>query len=125
LDDPVSQQASVFTDFKTIQPDYGRSPSEQTEAYLVYDQENIYFAAHCHDQEPNKIKAVGSRWDNPGNDDWIAFYLDTSNDKISAYFFLVNPLAIQTDWTLDSNAEPDISLDLVWIDAVNLIPFRI
>jgi hypothetical protein len=62
---------------------------------LTYDQQHIYLAFRCLDSEPKKIKASVSNRDNPGNDDWIAFYLDAFNDEISAYFFMVNPLGIQ------------------------------
>ena len=120
LDDPIWQQATIFTDFKTLQPDFGLPPSEKTVAYIAYDYEHIYLAFCCFDSEPEKIKASVSRRDNPGNDDWIAFCLDTFNDELGAYFFMVNPLGIQTDGTLDSDADPDITLDMVWQSAGKL-----
>lgn len=48
---------------------------------ILIFQEYIYLGFHCFDHEPEKIKASISRRDNPGNDDWIAFCLDSFNDE--------------------------------------------
>ena len=117
LDDPAWQEAMVFQDFKTIQPDFGLPPSEATTAYLTYDQSYIYFAAYCHDSQPGRIKASLSARDQVDGDDWIAFCLDADNDELSAYFFLSNPLGIQADGTLDASASPNALLDMVWQSA--------
>ena len=117
LDDPVWQQAAVFTNFKTIQPDYGLAPSETTKAFLAYDQDRLYFAIYCYDSEPGKIKASLSARDQDNGDDWVALCLDADNDQQASFFFMANPLGIQVDGTLDAAAEPDILLDLVWQSA--------
>jgi hypothetical protein len=122
LDDTAWQQAAVFTDFKTLKPDFGLPPSEKTEAYLIYDHENLYLGFRCYDREPEKIKATVTSRDNTGNDDWIAFCLDTFNDELSACFFMVNPLGIQNDGTLNSDADPDVTLDMIWSSAGMLTP---
>jgi hypothetical protein len=121
LNDPAWQKASVFTDFKTLRPDFGLPPSEKTEVFMVYDMEKIYVGFLCYDSEPKKIKASISRRDAAFNDDWIAFCLDTFNDELGAYFFMVNPLGIQMDGTLNSDAAPDITLDMVWLSAGRLM----
>lgn len=134
LDDPVWQNATTFSDFKTIQPDYGLPPSELTKAFITYDQTNFYFAIHCFDREPAKIKTTLSARDQGNGDDWVAFCIDADNDEQAAFFFMANPLGIQVDGTLDALAEPDILLDLVWQSAGKMttdgyvvemaIPFR-
>jgi hypothetical protein len=114
LNEPVWETAAIFTEFKTMKPDYGLAPSEQTEVHLVYDSEMMYVGFRCADSEPAKIKATVSRRDTPVNDDWIAFCIDTFNDELSACFFMLNPHGIQVDGTLNSDADPDLTLDLVW-----------
>jgi len=114
LDDQAWQSAAVFTDFKTLMPDFGLPPSEKTEVYLIYDAENIYVGFRCFDKEPEKIKATLARRDSAFYDDWIAFCVDSTNDELGALFFMTNPLGIQADGTLDSDGNPDVSLDLVW-----------
>ncbi|MBN2091363.1 carbohydrate binding family 9 domain-containing protein [candidate division KSB1 bacterium] len=114
LNEPLWDQAAIFTEFRTMKPDYGLSPSEYTEVRLTYDSEMIYVGFRCNDRDPAKIKATISRRDTPVNDDWVAFCIDTFNDELSAYFFMLNPYGIQVDGTLNSDADPDITLDLVW-----------
>ncbi len=114
LNDSVWNQALVFTDFKTISPDFGLPPSEKTEFYIMYNEKHIYVGFRCFDQNPQSIKAAITRRDNPGNDDWVAFCLDTYNHELGCYFFMVNPQGIQTDGTLNSDASPDITLDMIW-----------
>lgn len=106
--------AFVFTEFKTIQPDFGVSPSEETVFYLVRSETHLYVAFYCHDREPEKIRATLAKRDDVGEDDWVAFCLDSFNDETTAFFFLSNPLGIQMDGVLDANASPDITLDMIW-----------
>ena len=122
LDDAVWQQAAVFTDFKTLKPDFGLPPSEKSEALLAYDRENLYFAIRCYDSEPAKVKATLSARDQDNGDDWVGFCLDADNDEMASFFFLSNPLGIQMDGTLDAAASPDAMLDLVWQSAGKRTP---
>ena len=122
LDDAEWQEATIYTDFKTIQPDFGLAPSEKTIAYLNYDHNNLYFAIHCYDEEPNSIKATLSARDQDNGDDWVALCVDADNDELGAFFFMVNPFGVQVDGTLDAAANPDIQLDLVWQSAANRTP---
>jgi len=117
LDDPVWKEAIVFSDFKTMKPDYGRPPSEKTEGLIAYDRENLYIGFRCFDTDPGKIKAAVSKRDNVGNDDWIAFAVDSADDNLSAYCFLANPYGIQMDGTLNFDADLDTTLDMVWKSA--------
>jgi hypothetical protein len=117
LDEAVWQKAAIFTDFKTLRPDFGLPPSEETKVYMVYDKDKIYLAFNCSDSEPDKIKANISRRDNIVSDDWIAFCLDTFNDELSAYFFGINPLGIQMDGTLNADGQPEITQDMIWKSA--------
>jgi len=124
MEDPAWKEAVLFTDFKTMKPDYGLPPSEKTEGFLVYDRDNLYIGFRCYDCDPAKIKATVSKRDNAGigNDDWVAFALDAANDQLNAFLFLANPFGIQADGTLNSEADPDITLDMVWKSAGRLTP---
>ena len=114
LNDEAWATAFKTGDFLTFQPDYGRAPSQKSEAYLTYDAENFYFAMRCFDTEPDKIKAAVSKRDAIFGDDFAAFLIDTFNDTQSAFGFVVNPLGIQGDGMMDMNTNLDASLDMVW-----------
>jgi hypothetical protein len=72
-------------------------PTEQTEVFLAADREHLYVAFRCVDSQPSAIRAPVSRRDAIYNDDYVALYLDTYDDRRRAYVFYFNPLGIQAD----------------------------
>ena len=116
LDEPVWSEAPSVKGFKTFSPDFGFDASEETEVWMLYDEENIYFAFKCYDSEPDKIKASVNSRDNIRADDWVCINLDSFNDHQSLYAFYVNPHGIQMDSRFSSNQE-DASVDFVWYSA--------
>jgi hypothetical protein len=116
LDDSVWQLCPSVTDFKTFAPDFGRDGTQKTTAYMAYDSENLYFAFHCFDSEPNKIKSAVSARDNVSTDDWVCINLDSFNDQQSLYALYVNPAGIQMDSRYAAGKE-DFSADVVWYSA--------
>jgi hypothetical protein len=69
----------------------------KTAVRIVHDSGFIYFAFHCFDTEPSKIRTTISRRDNVFNDDWIALSLDSTGTGQTAYHLFVNPSGIQMD----------------------------
>jgi len=114
LDDQVWASALKLTDFKTWQPDFGKDPSQKTEAYFLFDAENLYFGFRCYDREPSKIKAAISRRDDVFQDDHCGVFIDTFSDGQNAYAFMINPLGIQGDGLMNSSGNLEPTLDLVW-----------
>jgi hypothetical protein len=114
LDEEIWSKALKFDAFLTFKPDYGKEPSQKTEAYITYDAENIYFGIRCYDTEPSKVKAVISKRDAIFQDDLIGIILDTFNDTESGFGFMINPLGIQGDGMLDFNGNLEGSHDMVW-----------
>ncbi len=114
LDDAIWSSASRFDAFKTFKPDYGKEPSQRTEAYLAYDPDNVYFAFRCEDTEPAKIKSSVCKRDAMGQDDMVGLILDTFNDNQSGFTFMLNPLGIQGDGIMDVQGNVDDSHDTVW-----------
>ena len=106
--------AFKMADFKTFQPDYGKEPSQKTEAYFLYDADNLYFAFRCFDAEPSKIKASICKRDAMFSDDFVGIIIDTYNTMQSGYGFLVNPLGIQGDGMMDINGNLSSEQDFVW-----------
>jgi hypothetical protein len=121
LNGPAWNHAAVFSEFKTMKPDFGRPPSEKTIVYLTYDNSSLYVAFRCFDSQPAKIKATLSRRDSAFVDDWVAFCLDAADDHQAAYAFLANPLGIQMDGMLDAKADFDASWDAVWLSAARIV----
>jgi hypothetical protein len=114
LDDATWVEAIKFENFKTIKPDYGKEPSQNTIAYMTFDAENLYFAFRCSDSEPDKIKTSVSSRDNIFQDDNIIIMLDTFNNMQEAYGLFLNPEGIQGDAMINADGNGDASFDMVW-----------
>ncbi len=120
LDDPVWAQAPSESGFKTWNPDFGKDMQQRTTVYYAYDRENLYFAFHCYDTEPGRIKASVTSRDSIALDDYICLNLDSFNDRQALYALYVNPLGIQADSRFENNTE-DFSVDVVWYSAGRIV----
>jgi hypothetical protein len=120
LDDPAWLKANIFDDFKTLHPKAGLSPSERTTVYVMYNRDYLYVGVRCHDSEPDKIRAESTARDNPGHDDWVAFCLDSYNDELGAFFFMITPRGVQTDGTLSSSGSHNVIFITEWSSAARL-----
>jgi len=97
-------------------PRDGEPASQQTEAYVGYDDDYFYAVYICFDDQPEKIRARMSRREDITRDDRVDLFLDTFDDQLRAYAFTVNPLGIQLDamWTERETSQYDASFDTVW-----------
>ena len=113
LDEPVWQTATRVGNFTEIHPGDMVEPEVQTEALIFYDDENIYFAFICYDDDMSKLRATFSDRDKIFNDDFAGFFLNTYSDDKQAYEILTNAYGIQGDliWTPDGEDE---SYDAIW-----------
>src|SRR5262249_18351689 len=93
----------------------------RTEVRIAYDDRNLYFAFHCFDSEPDKIRSTISRRDTPFNDDWIAISLDSANTGQAAYHLFVNPSGIQMDALNTSASGEQFDADFVWFSAAKVM----
>jgi hypothetical protein len=98
LDDEAWQSAPVAREF--IDPYTGQPAADQTEAYILYDENAIYIAFYCHDSQPDAIVAreirPGSQF--PG-EDTVTFQIDPyrSRDWANISAFIVNALGTQNE----------------------------
>lgn len=89
LDDPVWQQAPVFTGFVQREPEEGQPASEQTTVQLAYDDETLYVGIMAYDSAPEEIVSRLVRRDQWAEADWVQVSLDTHHDHQTGYAFLV------------------------------------
>ena len=112
-------QMAKVTGFTQRNPHDAEAVSKATEAYLGYDQKNLYVAFVCFD-DPAKVRARMSRREDIYDDDQVEIMLDTFHDRRRAYAFQTTPLGVQWDaiWSEASrdeiNGNFDTSFDTVW-----------
>ena len=99
IDEEIWQHAAVFKDFYQTGPGYNTAPSKPTEAYMIYDEKNLYVAFKCWD-EKDKIRATVAKRDEVFGEDNVRMWLDTYDDQRRAYVIGFNPLGIQQDGIL-------------------------
>jgi hypothetical protein len=95
-------------------PSDGQPVSQRTEAYLGYDDKNLYAIFICFDNEPQKIRARLSRREDVFDDDTVELMLDTFHDHRRAYAFFSNPLGVQADALWTEGQDFDMSFDTVF-----------
>jgi hypothetical protein len=95
----------------------------RTEVQVVYDDERIYIAFHCHDPEPANIRAHLSDRDAAFSDDFVGIVLDTFNDERRGFEFFVNPLGVQMDLSInDVGGGEDETWDALWSSGARITP---
>ena len=121
LNDGVWQSPPLpLDDWIAYNPLRGGRMDLRTDVQIAHDDRYIYFAFHCLDNEPDKIRTTISRRDNAFNDDWIAISLDSAGTGQNAYHLFVNPSGIQMDALNTSASGEQFEADLLW-DSVGRI----
>ncbi len=114
LENPVwEKEALKVEDFLQFTPKEKGTPSQKTIAYVGYTSKNLYIAFRCFETEPKKIRATITNRDNIIDDDWIAVFLDTFNEKRRAFTFIINPLGVQMDMIRVDEGDSN-SMDESW-----------
>jgi hypothetical protein len=113
LDDPGWKEAAHATGFAEVDPGDQVKPQVESEAWVAYDEKNLYVAIIAGD-DPGEVRASLRERDNIFSDDYFGLLLDTYGDRAWGYEFFVNPLGIQGDLRIGSDGNDDPSLDLVW-----------
>ena len=99
LDENVYRSIPAMTDFVQTNPHGGDLATEQTEAWVFFDDKNIYVAARCHDSAPpKKWVANEMRRDNTGiaRNENFAVIFDTFYDRRNGFIFIID--AVDGPW---------------------------
>jgi len=121
LEDAVWQNSPLtLGDWISYNPVRGEKSTFHTEVRIAYDERYLYFAFHCFDPEPTKIRATISRRDNVFNDDWIGLSLDSAATGQTSYHLMVNPSGIQMDALNTPSSGEKFEADLIWDSAGKL-----
>ena len=128
LSDSVWDKAPVILEFFQTEPEDLAQPTEKTEVKLLYDNDNIYVAFMNYDSDPKAIVSRFSRRDSwahsegmrggsasgINNSDWIGVAIDSRNDNLTGYSFIVNAAGSKLDTYVYDDSRYDMSWDGVW-----------
>ena len=97
LDDLAWRTAAAITEFTQQAPLEGAPATEDTEVYVTYDSDHVYFGFRLHYTDPGIMRANRVDRDTAWQDDLITVYLDTFLDQQRAYDFDLNAFNVQGD----------------------------
>lgn len=116
LDEEVYRAVPAAGDFIQQEPREGELATEQTEVWVFFDQDNLYVAARCWDDHPERWVADELRRDasNIAQNENVSVALDTFHDGRNGFFFETTPLGAIRDQTLTDERDPNVSWNTIW-----------
>jgi len=120
----AAKELQTVTGFIQLAPADGKPGTQRTEAFLGYDDSNLYIVLTCWD-DPAAIRSSLSRREPStpfDTDDYIEITLDTFHDKRHAFVFDVNPVGVQADALYTEGQGTDYSWDTVWYSRGKITP---
>lgn len=102
-------------------PNFGKSPGEQTEIRMAYDDKYLWIFARLHYTDPSKIVSTSKKRDEESrNSDAFGIVLDTYDDNESGLAFFTTPAGQRIDFAIsnDGNFQPsplgNTSINISW-----------
>ena len=117
LDEPVYETVPPITGFIQQVPDIGAPATERTEAWILFDDTNVYVSARVWDSAPesqwvaNEMRRDTSQLRQ--NDTFTAFF-DTFYDRRNGFNFYTNPLGARADQQFTNEGNPNSDWNPVW-----------
>ena len=115
--DEAAYQTPPITGFIQNLPLEGEPSSERTEAWVFYDDDNIYLVCRCWDSAPpEEWIANEMRRDAQGvrDNDFFGALFDTFHDRRNGFNFYTNPLAARADQWITDEGAPNRDWNPVW-----------
>jgi len=112
LDDAGWAGAARATNWSETWPGDNVEPEIGHEAWMTYDDENLYFCFIV-TEDPSQVRASLRDRDEVWRDDYVGLILDTYGTGAWAYELFVNPRGVQMDLRWTPNGE-DMGFDVVW-----------
>jgi hypothetical protein len=112
LDESVYQESRSISDFIQQVPREGAPATERTEAWVMFDDQNLYVGARCWDSAPPE-RWVANEYRRDTNqlrqNDTFGIVLDTFYDRRNGFLFYTNPLGARADQAItdEGNLNPD------------------
>ena len=117
LDEPVYETVAPVSDFIQQLPDEGARATERTDAWVMFDEENLYISGRCWESAPpEEWVATELRRDafNMLNNDLFGFLIDTFYDRRNALLFYANPIGGFVDQAITNEGNPNRDWNPVW-----------
>ena len=116
LDEAIYKTVPPISDFVQQEPTEGAPATEKTDAWIFFDDQNIYIAAHCWDSQPEREIANEMRRDGQQilqNENFTVIF-DTFHDKRNGFMFQANSLGAMRDTMSTDETNQNQDWNTVW-----------
>ena len=117
LDEAIYATVLPISDFIQQQPDAGDPATERTEAWILYDEQNIYVAARLWDSAPES-QWIANEMQRDSmqliNNEGFSAVFDTFYDRRNGFEFRVNPIGGFRDQQITDEGNPNADWNAVW-----------
>ena len=117
LDEPIYQTVHPIGNFVQIEPDAGAPATEPTEAWVLFDNENLYVSARLWDRAPESVWVANEmRRDsfNVFQNELFGIMLDTFYDRRNGLLFTINPIGGRQDAQVSNESSYNGDWNPVW-----------
>jgi len=116
LDERVYSETPAISDFIVQEPEEGAAATERTEAWLFFDDRNIYVSARCWDSHPERDIAGERRRDGSAitDNENFAVIFDTFHDRRNGLVFQANSIGGLRDSAIIDETNQNADWNAVW-----------
>jgi hypothetical protein len=116
LEEPDYAATEAIGGFVQQEPDEGAPATERTEAWVFFDDDNVYVSARCWDTHPERRVANEMRRDTTQlrQNDTFAVLFDTFHDRRNGYLFYANAIGGLSDSQITDEGAPNNDWNTVW-----------
>jgi hypothetical protein len=116
LDEEFYKTIAPISGFVQQEPDEFKPATEQTEAWIFFDNDNVYIAARNYESHPERRVANEMRRDTNQlrQNDTFGVMFDTFHDKRNGYIFYANAIGGFADSQVTDEGPPNTDWNTVW-----------
>ena len=116
LDEEVYNMAPPTGGFIMQDPQEGEPATEQTDVWIFFDRENLYVAARCWDDHPERWVVTEMRHDNNNiiQNENLSVALDTFHDRRNGFFFQTTPIGALREQAFTDEGNPNSNWNTIW-----------
>jgi len=114
INDEIWKESEWQGNFTQFEPNSGELASQKTTFSIVFDEENIYVAIRCYDNQPELINKQMSRRDGQEGD-LVFIGFDSYFDKRTMFIFGVSAAGVKNDFVISNDGDnSDYTWDPIW-----------
>ena len=116
LDEEVYRIVPGAGEFIMNEPREGEQATAQTDIWVLFDSENLYIAARCWDDHPERWVVTELRHDNSNiiDNENLSVALDTFHDRRNGFMFQTNPLGALREQAFTDEVNINSNWNTVW-----------